>query len=236
MIHSLSETTPMLHFETSLTGKEETPILICNDFFPEINKFLEFTYRHVTFEKESSTYYPGLRAPLPKDYTFAVINKIYAEIVETYKLPPHKKPIIRSAFYSFVSKPEQELSVLQRIPHCDNMKPSSFAIMHYLNPGEFGGTGLFRHRPTGFERIDMNRKDDYFESLKNYFEEHGNPQTRYINASDDHFELISNINYHANRLIIYPSNILHSGLISPARDIHQTPKTARLTANIFVDF
>lgn len=222
--------------ETIKIGKEETPAILCDNFFPEINKFLENTYKYVEFEKKPTTYYPGLRAPLPRNYTITVLNKIYQKITEVFQVHNQKKLNLQSAFYSYVSKPENELNILQRIPHCDNMQPFSFAIMHYLNPGHFGGTGFFRHIPTGFERITMDRKDDYSLSLRNYLDNHGDPKQTYINKSDDHFELIANIDYKPNRLIVYPANILHSGLINATSDIHTEAHVARLTANIFIDF
>jgi len=65
---------------------------------------------------------------------------------------------------------------------------------------------------------------------------HGLPAAQYITSSTDHYELIDEIEYAANRMVIYPGNLLHSGLISPERDINPDPSRGRLTANLFIDF
>jgi hypothetical protein len=57
-----------------------------------------------------------------------------------------------------------------------------------------------------------------------------------MRRSDAHFTLYHAVDYRANRLVIYPGSLLHSGLIDPAHDIDDDPETGRLTANIFVDF
>ena len=63
--------------------------------------------------------------------------------------------------------------------------------------GEFGGTGFYRHRPTGFENITAERKQAYFDSAQEYIDTHGNPERKYITDSTDHFELFHKIDYRA---------------------------------------
>ena len=65
---------------------------------------------------------------------------------------------------------------------------------------------------------------------------HGLPDAGYIQASTDHYELIEEIEYQQNRLIVYPGNLLHSGLIQAGRDVSWDPSVGRLTANLFIDF
>ena len=66
--------------------------------------------------------------------------------------------------------------------------------------------------------------------------EHGTPPARYCRGSDAHFELIHQVDYRPDRLLIYPGNLLHSGLIEPDRDLSADPARGRLTANLFLDF
>ena len=49
-------------------------------------------------------------------------------------------------------------------------------------------------------------------------------------------ELIGEVEYRPNRMVIYPGNLLHSGLIQPDRDINDDPASGRLTANLFLYF
>jgi hypothetical protein len=138
--------------------------------------------------------------------------------------------------FSLITIPEHQLSPAQCVPHYDSTGPWYLAILHYLNPGEFCATGLFRHRPTGFERISAERLDEFHRSSEAFVREHGDPPQKYINGSTEHFELYHQIEYRPNRLVAYPGNLLHSGLVDPERDIVADPRSGRLTANIFVDF
>jgi len=80
------------------------------------------------------------------------------------------------------------------------------------------------------------RRSEFFESSRAFMEEHGPPPQKYIDGSNNHYELYERIEYKPNRLVVYPGSLLHSGLVDPAIDINPNPRTGRLTANIFVDF
>ena len=138
--------------------------------------------------------------------------------------------------FSLVTLKPEQLQPLQRLPHMDNRGPWYFASVHYLNAGDHGGTGFFRHRPTGFERITNERYESFKEAENSHFASNGPPAEKYINESDDHFELVAAVGYKPNRMAIYPGNLLHSGLIKPDRDICDDPATGRLTANLFFYF
>lgn len=135
-----------------------------------------------------------------------------------------------------MSTPPDELRPLQRVPHFDCNRAYYFAITHFLHDGTHGGTGLYRHNPTGFENITEDRLEEYIRGGEEYLQAHGDPRPEYFSKSDDHFELFESIDYKPNRLVVYPGTLLHSGLIDPATDIDPDPKTGRLTANIFVEF
>ncbi len=62
------------------------------------------------------------------------------------------------------------------------------------------------------------------------------PAQKYNDTSDEHFELIAEVEHRPNRLVAYPGNLLHSGLIRPDVDITPDPATGRLTANLFFHF
>lgn len=138
--------------------------------------------------------------------------------------------------YSLVATPEHELGILQTMPHCDTALPYFFAVLLYLNPGNYGGTNFYRHNPTGFERVTAERFPYYMDAAKEYLNQHGMPSREYYKATDGHFSVIGSVEYKPNRLIVYPGNLLHSGSINPLRDIDASPQPGRLTANIFVDY
>jgi hypothetical protein len=140
------------------------------------------------------------------------------------------------AYFSLLTQTGPTLTRLQRVPHFDSLDQRYFALVHYLNPGDFGGTGFFRHRPTGFERLTQTKFPMSTQAAEAYFRMHGEPTARYIRESDGHFKLLETITYRSNRVVAYPGNLLHSGIVDPAKDIDANPRTGRLTANLFLQF
>jgi Family of unknown function (DUF6445) len=56
----------------------------------------------------------------------------------------------------------------------------------------------------------------------------------YMHGANQYFDQIANIGAVFNRLIIYPSNILHSGNINPDCILDADPRKGRLTLNTFI--
>ena len=152
--------------------------------------------------------YPGIRTSLPDDYVEILLPALLPLLREIYAIPDaFEHELIRGQF-SLITTPPEDLGVLQRVPHIDDMKSRYFATVHYLNAGTYAGTGIFRHRPTGFERISDERYPDFVAAAEAYIKANGLPAAGYIDASTDHFELIEEIEYKTNRLLIYPGNLL----------------------------
>ena len=217
------------------TGNAKTPVLVVDDLMDDIENTRNYAIHQADFEKEIHSYYPGVRALLPKAYIDSVLNYLVPQIQYYYGIDRKYNVRIRAAFFSMVSKPEEDLDVQQCIPHYDNTLINSFAIMHYLNPGEFGGTGYFRHKPTGIELVTNANQHTLQDSVNAFFRNHGAPDKKYIRDSNEQYTLMYSIPYRQNRLLVYPSGLLHSGLIKSDRDIGDNPATARLSANIFVE-
>jgi len=215
------------------TGREETPVVIIDDFAMDTRDVIDYAVRSASFVPDDTSY-PGVRAQPPREYVAEIIRVIAPLLGRVYSVPGDRKLSLRT-FYSLIATPPDKLQVLQRIPHFDSNQKYFFAVTHYLNPGEFGGTGLFRHRPTGFENITEERVEEYAQAGDAFLKANGNPPAAYIADSSDHFELYERIDYRPNRLVAYPGSMLHSGLIDPGRDISADPETGRLTANFFLD-
>jgi hypothetical protein len=217
-------------------GQEKTPVIVIDDFAIDTEKVIDYACRARDYGPDRSSAYPGLRANLPREYVISVLNSIYKLLFKVYQVPANLslKPI--NTVYSLIATPEEELSLAQRVPHFDSNSPWYLAVLHYLNAGNFCDTGLFRHRPTGFERISEQRLDRFLESSEAYLNAHGEPPKEYIFASSGQYELYQRIEYRPNRLVVYPGSLLHSGLVDPQVDINPDPRSGRLTANIFVDF
>lgn len=217
-------------------GDEKTPVIIIDNFLGNIEDFFNSVCAHTDFDVEKQTYYPGLRAKIGEDYCRLVINALGKHLFKVFSVPEDHRLVLDGAYYSLVATPPEQLLPGQCRPHCDTTMPYYLAIMQYLSPSEHGGTGFFKHKQTGFERVTAERKEQYSQSVAAFDQEHGNPPQSYITASNDQFELVGSVDYRPNRMIIYPGNLLHSGLINPATDIDKNPRTGRLTANVFVNF
>ncbi len=217
-------------------GAEKTPIIVIDDFILDSNNVVEYVSNCVNFDTEKHTYYPGVRAKIDDEYANFMVGMLGKRLVRPFAIPDNFRPVYDSGYYSLVATPPDKLLPQQCRPHSDTSRPHYLAIMHYLGSGYHGGTGFFRHKKTGFEKIVANRIEEYASAVAESDKVHENPKQGYIIGSTDQYELIGKIDYKPNRVIIYPGCLLHSGLINPETDISTDPAHGRLTANIFLDF
>lgn len=127
------------------------------------------------------------------------------------------------------------LNIGQRQPHIDQ----DITAMIYLNPAQscMGGTGLYRHRPTGLERVptmpddtirqlaDQLELSDEFLASPDGYENFQNSMIfnplfarrdpSFINEGNEYWELIHLIDMQPNRLIIFDGRCFHSQFIRP---------------------
>lgn len=217
-------------------GNEQTPVIIIDDFVINTKNIIDEACNKTDYTIDKNTFYPGLRSKLPKSYVVSVLQKIYRGICHVYKVPPQLQLEPQDIYYSLITKTKDELNLIQRMPHFDTSRPYYFAIIHYLNEKPHGNTGLFRHIPTGLEKINDNNVELYLNSAQQFIDKNGEPEQEYCTSSTDHFELYHEIEYKPNRLVIYPGHLLHSIIVCPETDIDTNPKTGRLTANLFIEF
>ncbi len=230
------EVNPNSTLQVLSVGEENTPVIIIDDFATDTRDAIDYACESAEFGGDTTSAYPGLRAPLDRDHVIAELNALYPLLCKVYRIPGHHRMRPVNTVYSVISTAPGDLKLLQRLPHFDSNEPYYFAITHYLAPGEFGGTGLYRHRPTGFECITEARLSTYIEAGDAFLDEHGEPKNEYFGPSDEHYELYYTIDYKPNRLVAYPGYLLHSGLVDPDRDIDPDPRTGRLTTNVCVNF
>ena len=230
------EVNPKASPQVFFVGKEETPLIVIDDFAVDTMDVINYACDSATFGTDPTSAYPGLRAVLMRSHVVAELNALNALLRKVYDVPDDlfMRPV--NAVYSVISTKPDDLKILQRLPHFDSNRPYYVAITHFLGPGEFGGTGLYRHRPTGFEAVTEDRLSRYIEAGDAFLDQHGEPKQAYFGSTDEHYELYYTIDYKPNRLVAYPGYLLHSGLVDPERDVDPDPRTGRLTSNVFVDF
>jgi hypothetical protein len=179
-------------------------------------------------------FYPGLLAPAPLEYVGALCRALAPAIIEAFEL---EDVTLAGATcnYSLVTLPPERLNTAQRLPHVDTEDPLQFAVLHYLCDAPFGGTAFYRHRATGFETLRPERVARYKAVLA---EELGAspPPPAYINGDTAQHERIGEVAAKFDRVAVYRSRLLHSGLIAPDAPLSGDPRNGRLTANVFLNF
>src|SRR5206468_5882023 len=100
---------------------------------------------------------------------------------------------------------------------------------HYITP--CAGTAFYRHRSTAIERLSDKRVDEFVALARTATER---APADYIRATTADYELIVQVEGVPGRLVAYPGNLLHSGIIPPDMSFSADPSEGRLTANLFI--
>jgi hypothetical protein len=222
--------------EIQHVGAEQHPVLILDGLLSGAEGLVEFAEAVVLAPvKAAANFYPGVRAPAPRDYVQALVKALRPHLATVFGAPIDGKAHITSAL-SMATLPADQASLAQRLPHIDTTSPSQLAILHYLCGPEHDGTAFYRHRATGFEAVAPERGEAYFAALREEMRAAGDGSgDGYIVASSPLFEQTAVIAPAFNRIIVYASNLLHAGML-PARPLSLDPRVGRLTANTFFRF
>jgi hypothetical protein len=219
-----------------LIGREAEPLLILDGVMRRPEALVDYAVREVVFSPAwtKSGGFPGLRAPAPLNYVGALVRALSPVVEETFDLGRVKLARAECNFSLVTLRPD-ELTPLQRVPHADTADPLQFAFLHYLCEPHFGGTAFYRHRATGFETIRPERLAS-FEAARDAELADASADAAYIVGDTPHYERIAAADARFDRVIVYRSRTLHSGLIAPGAPLSADPRSGRLTANIFVNY
>lgn len=179
--------------------------------------------------------YPGVRSEAPADYTRHLVELVEPLIRLNFGVPgdlPLRKSICA---FSLITTAPAQLGPLQRTPHFDASTPHHMAVLLYLCGEQHGGTGFYRHRATGIQRVTQANRDHYLEAYQQELAR-WSPRARYFDDSDEHFEFLGMIPARRNRLVVYPGSLLHSACINPAISLSDDARSGRLTVNSFFEF
>ncbi|MGI2170581.1 DUF6445 family protein [Shewanella sp. MF05960] len=222
--------------QVQLIGQQQTPVIVLDNFAGDISELIDIAINDSQFNQDKSSFYPGQRTALPRQYIIDVLDAVFQLIYDVYRIPTTRRLKPQQGVFSLIDTQEKDLIPLQCLPHFDTPNPYYFAILHYLNDGPHGDTGFFKHNTSGFERINNDNIDSYFSQAQPFVDQITQSSPRYCVASNEHYSLYHQVEYRPNRVVIYPGNLLHSTLVNPDKDIDANPKTGRLTANLFIDF
>jgi hypothetical protein len=212
-------------------GAEGAPLLIVDNLVSDPDRLVRKAARS-RFVGQTSMF-PGIRAPAPLSYQHFLETVLNPLLAECFGLQPGRF-VFPMCHFSLVTQPPEKLVFLQRVPHVDSLRSDGLATVHYLFHADWGGTAFYRHRRTGFETIDEQRRNEYFGSLQE--ESVGSDVADgYIDQDTMLFERVAKVEGVFNRMVVYRRNSLHSGSIDNARIPPADPVSGRLSINTFID-
>jgi hypothetical protein len=222
---------PRLSLSLRHLGREREPMLVIDRLMVDPGALVDMAARQVFSPVHGPAGgYPGVRAPAPLDLVQAVVRALTDPIGEAFGLGT-VKPVRAECNLSLVTLAPAALVPSQRAPHIDTVDPWQFAILHYLCPSEFGGTGFFRHRATGYETLSAERLPTFDAARETEAADPG-----YVADGGRWFESTGEVEAAFDRVAVYRSCLLHSGRILASDRLSADPRQGRLTANIFVTF
>ena len=217
----------------TLLGRELSPLLVVDQATGDPGKIVAVAADLAPFPAARGTYYPGRRRLIGSGdaaaahYARALLGCLVPAINAAFALDGFD---LLQASFSMVTARPSDLAPPQRAPHFDSSDPLYLAVLHYLRGTENSGTAYFRQRSTGIERVtDANRDAFVAAAQVEMAELHG-----YIDGSTTSFEEIGKVDGVADRVVVYPGSLLHSGRIPPDSTFSDDPRQGRLTANFFI--
>jgi hypothetical protein len=223
------DTHPDLSIRVEHVGAERIPLLVVDNLVDRPHDLVAHAASDCTLAPPSDMY-PGLRAPAPKSYVEVLRKGLTKAINAAFALPDLELHSAISYLCVVTARPE-ELKPVQRMPHIDGTAANTFSTVHYLCSPTYAGTSLYRHRRTGYERIPDFRHDRYRSVLEQELSEKPWAAHGYINGDTDMFERIASAQVAFNRMVLYPSNALHSADIGRDFAFHSDPRTGRFSVN-----
>ncbi|WP_375272652.1 DUF6445 family protein [Sphingomonas sp.] len=215
--------------KVEVIGRERHLLVTIDDFVSD-PVALRKAAKETAFQP-AYNHYPGIRASVPDGYeaeTSPILRNVFASVFGRYG----QNKLLDISFSMVTTRPS-ELSTPQTLPHCDALGADRFALLHYLSEGDLGGTAFYRHRATSFEAIDEERAPSYFKAVDAELAADYGRSPQYIQGANDNYEVMRLAEPVFNRALVYPSFLLHSGIIETDNPLSSDPAAGRLTVTGF---
>ena len=216
--------------QTLSIGEERQPLVVVDNLFAEPDEVFEMaagkSFGYVAH------HYPGVRAKVPLTVQHYMLGVLRAECAQAFGLAHALN--FTSCHFSLVTTPPDQLSYLQRVPHIDSSSGDELALIVYLFKRDQGGTAFYRHRKSGFEYVNEERKAEYYRYLEEEQQSVLSSSARYIGGDTDCYERIARQEGVYNRMLVYRRTTLHSADLGPEIEFSTDPRRARLTLTGFL--
>lgn len=229
--HDVFALNPTPRVERLVVGRGQHRVVLVDHFYKDPERVLELAMSlPYTNRFEIVGNFPGVRASVSVETAplISAISELWGSTLTPFFTP---QPVV----FQGITNQNFRLNIGQRQPHIDQ----DVTAMVYLNPAEScaGGTGLYRHLPTGLERVPitpnqeirdladrLELSEEFLESAEGYENFQNsmifNPlfacrEPTYINEGNQYWELLELIEMRPNRLIIFDGRCFHSQYIKP---------------------
>lgn len=222
---------PHCRVTIDFVGEGHHKVVIADEFYQHPEKTLQLALAlPYTDRFEIVGNFPGVRASVKVE-----TQPLFDKISDLWGVPLYPFFDAQPVVFQGITNNNYRLNIGQRQPHIDQ----DITAMVYLNPAEscVGGTGLYRHCPTGLERVPivpdqgirdladrLELSDEFLNSAEGYenFQNSmifnplfANRDNTYINDGNEYWKLLKLIEMKPNRLIIFDGRCFHSQYITP---------------------
>lgn len=149
----------------------EHQLVLIDNFLEDPQALLEaaFASRYEPYPRKAEKKgYPGIRAEAPAGYTAKLVELIDPLVRVNFGVPEPLALRKSPCAFSLTTHAPEELGPLQRTPHFDASTLHHMAVLLYLCDERHGGTGFYRHKASGIQRVTAENRDSY---LDVYYEE-----------------------------------------------------------------
>ena len=205
----------------------EISVYVIDNFLANPEVLLEYAEEKAYFGNvgDDGTAYPGIRDRLPSSYDEAMSTTI--ELVYGFD-----NPVVHRCMISLTTLQPIQLSAAQKMPHVDAFSDDQYAAVHYLCGEPHGGTAIYRYCPRNIVKIrhdDRGVMDEMIENVRSHPAEHSG----YLNGDTTLFKQELVIKAKLNRLVLYPSNLLHCAMLSSPNSLDSDTSRGRLSVASF---
>ena len=211
-------------------GREQQPMLVIDDLLLDPGAMVDAAAA-ADWGPPNGTWYPGVNAGLPDAYLDNLLRQLRPSFGRAFGYAPQTELNVHG-FFALATWRLAQFGPWQRIPHYDQPFPGHLAMVHYLNDAQSGGTGFFRHRPTGYESITPSRREAYLAETTAWLAAEGEVLTGFAGPGTPRYEMYDHVAFRFNRAVVYPSHALHCALFDGTA-LSDDPRKGRLTANSF---
>jgi len=205
----------------------EISVYVVDSFLANPEVLLEYAKNKAYFGNvgDDSTAYPGIRDRLPSSYEQAMGKVI--ELVYGFR-----NPLVHRCMISLTTLQPTQLSAAQKMPHVDAFSDDQYAAVHYLCGEPHGGTAIYRYRPRNLVKIrhgDRGVMHEMIEEVRRHPVDHSG----YLSGDTCLYKQELVIKAKLNRLVLYPSNLLHCAVLSSPGSLDSDASKGRLSVASF---